>query len=146
MDTISLIILLSVIIPVAVAIVICILMYHSHQCQNRKSHRPTNSMGRFRCPRGRIVRENYAIDVATVYRDQQQHRLRERLPISEQSPPSYTSSMYQTRRKQLPLFSPIRVIPTIHVTVPMNTPSPTYSTMPPTYSEIFLTPQTAMNG
>ena len=103
-------------------------------------------VSRFRCPRGRIVRENYTMDVATVCRNQQHHRLHERSPISEQSPPSYTSSMYQTRREQLPLFSPIGAIPTTHSTVPINTPAPMYSTMPPTYSEIFLTPQTPMDG
>jgi hypothetical protein len=52
--------------------------------------------------------------------------------------------MNQTRRQQLPLFSPIRTTPYVLQTSTGITPS-IYSSMPPSYDEIFLTPHTVTN-
>ena len=83
----------------------------------------------------RIPQNNYVIDFSHINRYQQERRLRELTSAFEQSPPSYASSVNQTRRQQLPLFTPIRTTPYVHKT------SPVYLTKPPSYAEIFLTDQ-----
>jgi len=92
--------------------------------------------------------DEYIIDYPSAYRHQQQRRLRELSSVSEQSSPSYNNyPTNQIRRQQLPLFSPIHTTPTIarvHPNSPVITPS-RYSSMPPSYDELFLQPHTLTN-
>ncbi|CAF3719429.1 unnamed protein product [Adineta steineri] len=88
-----------------------------------------------------ISQEYCLVDYPSAYRYQQQRRLHEYPSISEQSPPSYSNTIEQTGRQQLPLFSSIRTIPSTtygYQNSPVVTPS-IYTAKPPTYAEIFLT-------
>ncbi|UJR15645.1 hypothetical protein I4U23_002581 [Adineta vaga] len=107
MDTVSIIIVVCLIITAVVAIAVCILIYRSHRNRHQKFLQPRNSMDSQHYSRSRATQENYTIDFSTTYRNLQERRLCEHSPISELFPPSYTSSIYQTRREQLPLFLPI---------------------------------------
>ncbi|CAF0942106.1 unnamed protein product [Rotaria sp. Silwood1] len=98
--------------------------------------------------RERLPQNTYIIDFSRVHNSQQQRRPRGPPPVFEQSPPSYDTSIIQTGRQSIPLFSPIRTTPsttTIHRSSPIITPS-IYSAMPPSYAEIFLKRHTLPNG
>ncbi|CAF1323410.1 unnamed protein product [Adineta steineri] len=93
----------------------------------------------------RQLHDAYVIDVTRANRyEQQQRRSREPPPVLEQSPPSYDSSIGQTRRQQIPFQLPVRTTTNTHQPLSTITPS-VYSAMPPSYAEIFLKPQTTPN-
>jgi hypothetical protein len=96
----------------------------------------------------RRPQDSHIINLQGAYRYQQQYRSHEPQPVLESSSPSYdNSSIHQTRRIQLPLFSPIHTTPsTRHVqrTLPVIT-RPVYETMPPSYDQIFSTPYPLTN-
>jgi hypothetical protein len=97
--------------------------------------------------RERVPQDNHVTDFSGANRYHQQRRLRVPPPVFEQRPPSYNTSVNQTKRLQLPLFSTIRTTPSIacvQQASPVITPS-IYSAMPPSYAEIFLTPHTLTN-
>ncbi len=96
--------------------------------------------------RERPPQDNYIIDFTRANRYQQQRR-RGPPPVIEQSPPAYDTTIVQTRRQQIPLYSPIRTTPSTHILRPSAIITPSiYSAMPPSYAEIFLTPHTLPNG
>ncbi|CAF3740886.1 unnamed protein product [Rotaria sordida] len=158
-DTTALIISICVIVPAAIAISVCAIIYFAHRNRDRKLHRQTNrssslsSSYDYEQSRERLPQNSYIIDFTSVNRSQQQQQQQQRRPrapppVFEQSPPSYDISINQTRRQPIPLFSPIRTIPSrtiVHRSSPVITPS-IYSAMPPSYAEIFLKPHTLLNG
>jgi hypothetical protein len=101
----------------------------------------------YESPRERPPQETYIIDFTRANR-YQQRRTREPPGIREQSPPSYNTSINHIRRQPVPLFSSVRTVPSstnIRRSSPIITPS-IYSSMPPSYAEIFLSPHTLPNG
>ncbi|CAF1473844.1 unnamed protein product [Rotaria sp. Silwood1] len=149
-DTTALIISICVIVPALIAISVCVIIYFSYRKKDRKLHRQTNrsSSYEYEQRRERLPQNTYIIDFSRVHNSQQQRRPRGPPPVFEQSPPSYDTSIIQTGRQSIPLFSPIRTTPsttTIHRSSPIITPS-IYSAMPPSYAEIFLKRHTLPNG
>ncbi|CAF4494907.1 unnamed protein product [Rotaria sp. Silwood1] len=149
-DTTALIISICVIVPALIAISVCAIIYFSYRKKDRKLHRQTNrsSSYEYEQRRERLPQNTYIIDFSRVHNSQQQRRPRGPPPVFEQSPPSYDTSIIQTGRQSIPLFSPIRTTPsttTIHRSSPIITPS-IYSAMPPSYAEIFLKRHTLPNG
>ena len=101
--------------------------------------------------RERESRNVYTIDFSRASRYQPPsppRRPRPPPPIIEQAPPSYDVSIKETRREVKPRFSSVRTIPSsnqVRRSSPVISPS-IYSTMPPSYAEIFLTTHTSANG
>lgn len=101
--------------------------------------------------RERESRNVYTIDFSRASRYQPPsppRRPRPPPPIIEQAPPSYDISIKETRRQVKPRFSSVRTIPSsnqVRRSSPVISPS-IYSTMPPSYAEIFLTAHTSANG
>lgn len=96
-----------------------------------------------------VAANNYIIDLSSVNNAQQERRPRRQFSIIEQQPPPYYhTTIVRTQQQPVPLFSPIRTIPSsadIHRSSPIVTPS-AYTSMPPSYAEIFLRPNTLPYG
>ena len=103
-------------------------------------------------PRERTQPNIYTIDFNQSNRrpPNQIRRSREPPPVIEQAPPSYHHSMSRTRFQPVSLYSSVRTTPAsnqIHRSSPSPVISSTmYSAMPPSYAEIFLTPNPLPNG
>ncbi|CAF1410276.1 unnamed protein product [Adineta steineri] len=138
---------ICVIIPAVIATSICAIAYCAHRKRDRKLQHQRNSSSSYEYEHRseRQLHDAYVIDVTRANRyEQQQRRSREPPPVLEQSPPSYDSSIGQTRRQQIPFQLPVRTTTNTHQPLSTITPS-VYSAMPPSYAEIFLKPQTTPN-
>ncbi|CAF1683968.1 unnamed protein product [Adineta ricciae] len=143
-DTTALIISICVVVPSVIAIGICVIIYCSHRNQDQKLNRQINrsTLYEYEFPRERQSREAYIIDFSRTSRSQPQSRRREPPPIFEQSPPAYDTTIIPTRRQPPTFYLPLR---NGARQSPSTITTSVYSAMPPSYAEIFLTPQTLSN-
>ncbi|CAF0977020.1 unnamed protein product [Didymodactylos carnosus] len=126
---------LCVTIPAVIAIIVCVVIYCAYRNNQRKPHRTLSMPIQNNYLRTNNT-DNYQIDFSRTTSRQQ--RLTPPAPsIIEQLPPSY-NSLGQTRR-QFPLLTPIR--PSRIDRSSTNITPSVYNAMPPSYAEIFLTPE-----
>lgn len=145
---------ICVIIPAVIAISICAILFFANRKKDRKLNRHANRSFPYvyQTSREQIPQDTYIIDFTRAYRSQQQRR-REPPPVIEQAPPAYETTIVQTRRQPLSLYTPVRTLPTTNnkstttiVRPSSHVASSARTVMPPSYAEIFLSPETLPNG